>query len=95
MKDLDTFVFQANKADSRDPWIEALNHDKEATAYEYNLDDAYVSSYQISGQGDSAASLLLPAVQAYMTPSSSETDARYPNNDAALDLIDWAFAQIA
>lgn len=98
MKDIDTFEFLPAKLDAsdndHDRWIDVLSTDWGGTAYEHKLPDVFITGYEVSGS-DATAALLLPAVQSVKEAATKEHSANYPNNDWAMDLIDWALDQIA
>lgn len=98
MKNLDTFEFLPAKTDSsgydHDKWTDVLGTDWGVTTYEHKLSNVHVTSFQTSG-GDAAAGLLLPAVQAFAQSTPAHQNAQYPNNDDAMNLINWAFDEIA
>ena len=98
MKNIDTFEFLPAKIDASDKdhdrWSDVLSTDWGGTAYEYKLPDVFISNYEVSGS-DAEVAMLLPAVQSVREASRGEHSAQYPNNDWAMDLIDWAFDQIA
>lgn len=95
MKHIDEFEFLPTKTDAQDEdhgrWIDVLSPDWGGTAYEHKLPDAYVTNFEVSG----TAGLLLPAVQSVRERGTTEQSAHDAHNTPAMDLIDWAFDQIA
>lgn len=98
MKTIDAFEFLPTKADTSDTdhdrWIDVLSTDWGSTGYGYELTNVFVTSYSTSGS-EAPEPMLLPAVQSARDAGPSAQSGHTPNNDWAMDLIDWALDQIA